>query len=205
MRFLILSLFVLSLALTISCTELSPTKPQEMTYSPSWEAKDPKRKEWSDFTVQMIQENIDVFDGASDVTSFCPKYKTLTEKNRAYVWTEMVSAIAKRESNWSPTTTDQEPPPPKGPGTLSVGLLQMSIGDGYPNCFKKGESSDLLMIPFNNLRCGISAMVSLIKRDGVIVGTAKPPYRGLTRYWSVTRAGHHIDEIKAATKKVPGC
>lgn len=166
----------------------------------SWEDGHPERKGWTDYVVKAVNENFDAFDKVSDRMSYCSNYNALSKEFRVNVWAELVSAIAKFESAWNTGSVYHEPPPLS---VDSIGLLQMSIGDSYAGCPKSG-SGDQLKDPIKNLECGFSAMVKLIGRDGVIAGSSKP-YRALSLYWSVTRVGHHIDEIKAMTKKVPGC
>lgn len=165
----------------------------------SWESGHPERKPWTDVTAEMVETNLSVFDGAKDVAAFCPNYKLLSITARINVWSEMVSAISKFESNWKPTTDYKE-----STGQYSRGLLQMSYGDSYDDCPESISAGDL-HDPIVNLKCGISAMVKLIKRDGVIVGSGSSPYAGLCRYWSTSRLSHHLKEIQAMTKKVPGC
>jgi len=212
-------LFLCFYFLTIACTKT--VEPPEIVPASeiklSWESKGgAERKEWTKTVVDLVQKDLDVFSNAKDVKNFCPNYAALDETHKVWVWSELVSSISWFESktkingvyDWNPNSTYQEPPPPKGPGTLSVGLLQMSVGDGYEGCFKKSDSSNLLKDPKNNLKCGLSAMVTLIRKRGQIIGLGTKPYSGLPEYWSVTRStasGHHRDELFAMVKKVPGC
>jgi hypothetical protein len=143
----------------------------------------------------MIGEHLPTFAGASDVATFCPSFASLGEQQKTRVIAEMFVKIAKFESSWNPQTTFQEPPPPKGPGTISRGLFQMSYGDGSgcPNTKAKGDLHD----PIVNIDCAVKKAVVLVKKYGLIQNSAN---HGMARYWSVIRNGHHVDEIRKHTK-----
>lgn len=166
------------------------------SYPLSWEKDHSERKAWSLAVRDEIALALPSFDKAKDVKDYCPRYNDLLVEQRINVWSEMVSRIAKFESGWKPTSTYQEPKPPNGPGTLSVGLLQLSTGDrGCP------KTVDGLKDPIKNLQCGVGLMKFFIDKDGLI---AKDKI-GIARYWSVMRPGHHIDEIKASTRSLAFC
>jgi hypothetical protein len=97
--------------------------------------------------------------------------------------------MACETTGFNPTETYQEPYKDKngkiiGPGTLSVGLLQMSIQD--PEASRKGYTNNDLKDPYKNLEVGIGRLESLVLRDGCITCWTGPTgWRGGSAYWSV--------------------
>ncbi|MCF7865791.1 MAG: transglycosylase SLT domain-containing protein, partial [Candidatus Pacebacteria bacterium] len=101
-------------------------------------------------------------------------------------WLLILGGMIECESSFNPNTTYQEPGGSKGPGTLSVGLLQMSKED--PEASRKGYSSNDLKDPYKNLEVGIGRLESLIVRDNCITCWNGPAgWRGGSAYWSVLR------------------
>jgi hypothetical protein len=140
--------------------------------------------DWAYLELQ-LRPHTAVFLSAKDLPASCNSSKALAN---------MFKTISKFESGWDPKQTYQEPPPPKGPGTLSIGLFQMSYGDGN-GCPRNKKEGDL-MEPKVNIDCAVKKAVALVKRDGVLSVEKK----GLARYWSVIRPGHHKEEILRSCK-----
>jgi len=160
----------------------------------SWEVGHPERRDWSQRLVLLLKPQVGVFAGAKDIEVMCPGFKAFDANKQAVILAEMFVKISKFESSWNPNSTYQEPPPPKGPGTLSIGLWQMSYGDG--NVCPSNKAGGDLFDPLVNADCAVSKAVALVKKDGVIA-VAK---LGMRRYWSVLRDGHHMTEIQAHVK-----
>ena len=170
----------------------------------------PERKAWSDIIVKKAYENLASFDSASDITLFCPKWKSLTNEVKVKAVGELFAGMASFESGYNPKTIFREcnvnkcvyksgcfKHPQYGycmqgnkkyeDGVVtSRGLLQLSIGsskDGYKCAIEKAED---LHDPIKNLECGAIIMKQQIKREGKISAAVS--------YWSV---------IKPTNKKQP--
>lgn len=167
------------------------------------------------------------FEKASkDFARFCPKYVALASSARVEAWSTMVASVIRYESDLDAVgmvktcTSFKEPT-----GVDSIGLLQLSYGDSYPNCPKSKAEASLCDVGVN-LKCGVGAMAQLIERDGVVTGGGyiKRGYpsgaAGAGRYWSVLRepdllaqiidgksykSDHKLKEIMALTAAAPGC
>lgn len=159
----------------------------------SWEdASHPERKEWSTELLAAVREKLSDLQHANDIAKFWPGYQVASDNERIQFWAELIVAMAHFESGWNPHETYQEPPPPKGPGTLSVGLLQLSKGDGKAYGVPEIDTDIELKEPKLNLRLGVYVLARLCFRDGCIQNAAN---RGGARYWSVLRDGHHPQDI----------
>lgn len=150
---------------------------------------------WSQHLLQKIGENLPVFLAAKDVTEFCPTIRALPKVKQTQVLGEMFVRIAYWESGFNPKSTYQEPPPPKGPGTLSVGLFQMSYGDG-DGCPASRTTGDLTN-PMVNIDCAVGKAVALVRKYGVIITSSN---LGMGKYWSTIRASGHGADIRAHTQ-----
>lgn len=96
----------------------------------------------------------------------------------------VVKAMASAESSFKRTTVYQEPPPPKGPGTKSIGLLQLSLGDQKNYKLDCGWKSDEdIKHPIKNLYCGVNMLSKLHQKY-----PKESFYRSGGRYWSVLRS-----------------
>jgi hypothetical protein len=74
----------------------------------SWEI-DSSRSSWSEFVAKEIEKSMPSLEKAKDILDFCPKYASLDAKQKPWVWAELISAMAKFESGWSPTARMVEP------------------------------------------------------------------------------------------------
>jgi hypothetical protein len=165
----------------------------------------PQRQAWSQKLIASVSEKkTDLEQG--NPNGFVAGYSTLaTDALKTKFWAELLVAIAKFESDWDPKNVFHEPPPL---GVNSIGLLQLSLKDqnGYqvsPHITDENELKD----PLLNLGWGVTIFAHLIAQDSVVAsGSGKPgdAAKGAARYWSVLRAGHKIDLIKALTKKNVG-
>jgi Transglycosylase SLT domain len=142
-----------------------------------------------------------------DVDAYCPKYNELNRNKKRDMWAVLAVAIAKRESNFKPTTVFKE-----SNGIDSIGLYQLSYGDRF--CPKNKSIGDL-QDPLINISCAVKTMEFHVANDGIIasggyVSYGAPPAKGLARYWSVIRvpdrkSNHFLKEIKTKTNAASGC
>ena len=70
----------------------------------SWESASDMNKVWSNYTFQIIEGLFEDFDKCQDITRIRPDYKNLSRLQKINVWGELISAIAKPESGWNPTS-----------------------------------------------------------------------------------------------------
>ncbi len=183
----------------------------------SWETKGHEyRKAWSEAVFGLINgELFATFDKAADAKRFCPKYESLTQEQKATMWSEMVSAVAFYESGWSPVSRMKEAlgtDPITKKQVQSEGLLQLSYQDTqiYPFCKfdwsidKKLDPADpkkTILKPLTNLDCGIRIMAKQIKNRGKMILTSNV-------YWSTLKEGgkySKVDQIIGMTKKLQFC
>jgi Putative peptidoglycan binding domain len=85
----------------------------------SWESASDTNKVWSDYTFQIIEGLFADFDKCQDITRIRPDYKILSRTQKINVWGELISAIAKPESSWNPTSWMFEAQGICGDGTTS--------------------------------------------------------------------------------------
>lgn len=184
----------------------------------SWETTaKPEREKWSAYLQNIILNKWNtLLQGADDMDTFCPRFDTLSNDQRANVWAALFAAVSKFESNYDPAMRFHE----STMGTDSVtkqpvyseGLLQLSYQDvrGYPFCDfnwevdRKLKVTDLrktIFDPYKNLDCGVGIMTRQLARSGLI--TVKT-----NAYWSTLRSGgtyNKISQISAMVKKLPFC
>lgn len=184
----------------------------------AWESSSyPQRTQWSQYLQQIISTTWSaLLPGADDMDTFCPKYSTLSNDQRANVWAQLFVGVAKYESAWSPTSRYQESTmgtdPVTGKPVYSEGLLQLSYQDiqVYPFCqfdwsvdknLSATDPNKTILDPYKNLYCGVGIMVKQIGRSGLITVSSNA-------YWSTLRKGgsyQQISGIAAIVKKLPFC
>ena len=136
---------------------------------------------WSSYALYLIQKSKLPQTNPVDAGSYFVGGRVTAEG-----WLLIIGGMIECESSFNPNTTYQEPGGTKGPGTLSVGLLQMSKED--PEARRKGYTDQDLKDPFKNLEVGIGRLESLILRDNCITcWTGVTGWRGASAYWSVLR------------------
>lgn len=215
--FFLMFLLWIMMILTVGCKTLDMSSGADQLYKMlppvevqtpklSWEIKE-GRETWTQKVKQEINANYDAFDLTKDQLDFCPNYNRLMRPERVYVWAEMVSLIAKYESNWNPATVFGEPPPLN---VDSIGLLQLSYEDkAYAKFCDLSRQSNSLKNPIKNLECGVRIMAYWMKKDGFV--TSKLQNVGLGRYWSTMRPlkkgkpRESFTKIKAAMNALPMC
>lgn len=200
----------------------APTPPVEVP-KPAllWESVRPESKAWTAFLLNLIEKDLanDLMQGASDVESFCPRYRTLSNPQRAQFWGMLISAMTKFESGFNPLSRYKESTmgtdPVTGKEVYSEGLLQLSYQDitWAPYCefdWSKDKMLDAkdprrtILNPLKNLNCGTRILARQIRRRNKIALTK---HEG-GAYWSVLITDGkytRVKEIRALTQKMPGC
>jgi hypothetical protein len=202
----------------------SPTPSPPPTPTPStkmealaWESSTkPERKQWSAYTMQVIDQEFERFSQAGDATIFCPKYNSLTRDQKINFFGQLIAGISYYESGWSPVSRMQETTmgtdPVTGLPVYSEGLLQLSYQDiqwatycefdwSVDKFLSPTDPKKTILDPYKNLRCGIKILADQIARKKAIVLSS-----GV--YWAVIKDGgryEKIDEIAAITKRLSFC
>ena len=140
--------------------------------------------DWTDYLSEVLETSELPDLVPSDALNFCPRYGVLARTERRDFWAHLLSIMSKYESDFKPETQYQEPEPPQGPGTLSVGLLQLSASDKAYGGRCSGIDAVKLRSPKPNLNCAVTVLSKWVKSDGVIASTSN---KGGGRYWSVLR------------------
>lgn len=179
----------------------------------SWEKDHQERIAWSDALVSSVKEQSANLSKASDLTKFCPKYKTLSEQEKVKALSEIFVGMSYYESGWKPQTEYREcdksrcrygdcfkhatygycmkgNPKYDGGVVTSRGLLQMSINSS--NSYGCGlKDSSELHDPIKNLKCAVLIMKRLVELRG--------EWTTPKNYWSVVKSsysGNKIEKIK---------
>ncbi|MGZ3745326.1 MAG: hypothetical protein ACXWRE_16780 [Pseudobdellovibrionaceae bacterium] len=188
------------------------------TYPLLWEAARAEGKDWTRFVFDLIHHQTpNLIQGSEDMATFCPRYSYLTTDERVNLWGLLISAMAKYESGFNPTSRMQETTMGIDPITqkpvYSEGLLQLSYQDSkaYPFCDEFNWNLDkhlssqdprkTILDPYKNLNCGVKILAQQLKNKNRIILS-----KGV--YWSVLKLGgkyNKIKQIAALTKKMPGC
>lgn len=184
----------------------------------AWEsASNPQRTQWSEYLQKIILEDWNsLLPGSDDIESFCPRYNSLDNNQRANAWAQLFVAIAKYESAYNPLSRMQETTmgsdPVTGKAVYSEGLLQLSYQDIQWAKYcefswqadKNLSSTDpkkTILDPYKNLYCGVGIMANQIKSKGSIVVSS-----GV--YWAVIKSGgkyQQITNIRNIVKSLPLC
>lgn len=184
----------------------------------SWESSSqPQRRQWSLYLQDIILNKWNtLLQGADDITTFCPRYYSLDNNQRANTWAALFSAVAKYESAYSPTSrmheTTMGTDPVTGKPVYSEGLLQLSYQDvQWANWCEFDWNKDrnlsatdpkkTILDPYKNLYCGVGIMAKQITRTGLITVRSGA-------YWAVLRSGgsyQKISSIASLVKQMPFC
>jgi len=184
----------------------------------AWESKKyPERALWSMFLqFQIVSKWRSLLTGAEDMISFCPKYDSLNDNQRANVWAQIFVGISKHESDWNPMTRFHEKQ--MGIDTVtqlpvqSEGLLQVSYQDSNWARFcrfdweadknlKEDDPRKTIFNPYRNLHCGLGLMARQVRKSGRIIVNN-------SAYWSTIRSDgkfQHIAEIADLVSALPIC
>lgn len=207
--------------------EPEPPKPEPPKPTPSetvhpllWEAARSDGKAWTTHTMNVVKNEVasSLMGGTSDIATFCPRYHTLTNHERANFWGMLVSAMVKYESSFKPTLRYKESTmgtdPVTGQHVYSEGLLQLSYQDtqwasycefdwSKDKHLAADDPKKTIFDPYKNLSCGIKILARQVTRRGKIAVTGSEG-----AYWAVLIPNGKytkVPEIAALTKKMPGC
>jgi len=158
-----------------------PVTPPPVGFSADWDGR-PGATGWATATHEALTGPGAALLAAnpSDAALFCANFASLSAVDREQFWITLISAVAKRESGFNPTTRYDEP----GLDEDSIGLMQLSLGDAriYGCSFtSEADISD----PAKNLECAVRIMTRLIPRAGMIGGAGN--IIGAAAYWSTLR------------------
>jgi hypothetical protein len=180
-------------------TKAAPPVAVAAPASLSWD--NAERQAWSTKLLGLIQTDLARLE-TGNPDAFIPGYNGLAPGMKLKFWAELFIAVAKFESSWNPKTVFHEPQPLN---VNSIGLLQLSEQDQDNYQLQPRISNEMdLKDPLLNLAWGVPIFAALLARDHVVATGAGAASRGAARYWSVLRAGHKIDLIKALTKENVG-
>ena len=167
----------------------------------SWETeKNPERAAWSDHLMKSI--NVATYEKASDITQFCPKFKSLSESQKKKAIGEFWVSLGVHESSWNPKSASVDVGTKDNKDTWSVGLFQMSVVDqkSYQKDF--GFKYDDLLKAEPNITLATYIMERIITRRGAITLTSNV-------YWAPLRIGGKYDKIakivERTKKEAPFC
>ena len=183
----------------------------------AWEKNNPSRKQWSAYVHALVQkETFSLLDGADDIETFCPRYDQASKEQKINFWGQLIAAVAKFESNWSPVSRYHEStmgmdPVTKAP-VYSEGLLQLSYQDtqwekrcefnwAIDKNLAPTDPAKSILNSYKNLRCGLLILERQLKsRHRITVNTGV--------YWAVLKLNgkyQKIDQIAAITKTLSFC
>lgn len=208
-------------------TEIPPivVKPVEgKRVSLNWEnttEPHPERAPWSDYLLTLVDDNLASFEKAGDITTACPKFRSLTREEKKHALATLIVAAVYHESGYSPVSRMWEKKlggkaypidPITGKYVYSEGLLQISYQDvqwakycklnwSVDILLKETDPKKTILDPYINLHCGVNIMARQVVSKGVIF----PKYG----YWAVMNTGSKYSEVKdiiVRTKKyAPQC
>jgi hypothetical protein len=161
---------------------------------------------------QLLGQNV-----ADDIEVFCPKYRSLSDKQRLNFWGQLIAGISKYESSWNPATyyveTTMGLDPVTGRQVASEGLLQLSYQDqinynldcGFDwkidRAYENNDSRKSIFNPEKNLRCGIKILAHQLKSQHAISTTTNV-------YWAVLKKNgtySKVHEISGLTQMLNFC
>jgi len=181
---------------------------------PAW-ANKAQSESWTRITIRALREL-----GAEmlktdlvDAHDFCPAYHGLNETDRQKVWVQLISTMAKYESDLNPISAYTENF--RGDDhklVVSRGLLQISKGSANLygcNITREAELEN----PETNIRCGVRILNTLVTKYHAIHGfqqvsnvkMLENPWRGAARYWSVLRGKVKDLLIRTSVRQMSLC
>ncbi len=191
--------------------------PHVVEFAPLWEAaRGAEGRRWTLYTYDMLQTyGQSLIAGAGDMPNFCPSYQRLTDNQKINVWAYLISAVAKYESNFDPTSRYHESTMGNdgvtGQPVYSEGLLQLSYQDvqGYSFCnefnwkldqnLNPDDPSKTILDPFKNLKCGVRILNKIVARHGQIAFNSG-------HYWSTLQPKNQPEHnIEALVNRIPFC
>lgn len=175
------------------------TKPSRIAlYWENTTAPHPERIPWSDALISAFKADLATFSKATDITYFCPKFKSLDETGKLKALGEFWVAVANFESGYKKTSASVDVGKPDQKDTWSVGLYQMSVVDQKNYGLNFGYTYDDLLNPLPNIKLALAILKRQIEKRGVLAIPAPNP--GL--YWAVLRPGGKYDKSALIAERV---
>lgn len=194
--------------------EIVATAHQNKLPIPAW-AQNPQSAVWTTSLIRALKTlgqdlvQADIRDAAE----FCPAYPKLTAESRTKVWVQLISAMAKYESDLNPISAFTEAFKDRdGKPIVSRGLLQISKGSANAYGCNIQKEADLEK-PEINLQCGVRILNTLVPKyhaihglqDDPNVSILRNPWRGAARYWSVLRSKAKDWLIRNSVRQMSVC
>lgn len=163
----------------------------------------PERAAWSDVIVSNTDKYFTVYNGASDIIRFCPKYKILSKDLKTKAIGEFLVALAYYESAFNPRSSAVDVGNKNDRNSYSDGLFQMSGNDSAAKIFNY-TYVDLLK-PIQNINTAMYQLNIQIKNTGLFILPNSSKYR----YWATILDGNKYNQIKPIIDRVikyaPAC
>lgn len=160
-------------------------------------------KNWTEHATKALDdlgENLLGMSPPLDASEYCPRFGDLTKEQRKVFYVNLLSFIARLESDFNPEATYEEGfKDAKGKPVVSRGLLQLSQESA--NLYGCGiRSASDLHDAATNLRCGVRVLNKWVAADRRIGSSSI----GGGRYWAVLRDPKRA-KILARTNSLPLC
>lgn len=171
-------LLILSVLLTVGCSNLDVKPPEQTSTTPITLIPAPVILAWGDKHPdwdKALKEEI-----AKNDWSVAPNICKKLSKESCVA--QLMSKMAQYESSFNPSEVYHEPPPL---GVDSIGLFQLSIESEKTLCSL--TSKEQLKDPIINIKCAVKVLYKWTARDKVLYGGKKGAWLGGSRYWSVLR------------------
>lgn len=181
---------------------------------PAW-AKQSQGETWTRITIRALKElgTEMIKTDLKDAHDFCPTYHRLADTDREKVWVQLISSMAKYESDFDPTSTYTESfKGDDGTHIISRGLLQISKNSANLYGCNIAKPEDL-QVAETNLRCGVRILNTLVTKYKAIhgqqdvpnVNLLRNPWQGAARYWSVLRRKTKDLLIRSSVRQLAVC
>lgn len=182
----------------------------------TWEKRIDEGRKLTIFTYDIIDKfGVELLKGTQDMTQFCPRFPTLSRREKISFWIYLNSLIAQYASGLNTTLRTIGPANTKDPVTglqlYHEGLMQVSYQDRTKHgcdelnwaVDKKMPETDpnkSIFVPFKNVWCGVRALEKQVARSGRL-GSNDP-------YWKFLNPqgpGSKFIDIVRATSALSFC
>lgn len=158
----------------------------------------PERKPWSDALIGYIDDDFEVYGKATDTAKWCPKYKSLSHRDKLKAWGELYVALAFYESSFNPRSASVDVGKPALKDTWSVGLFQVSVVDQQWLTPKTKYNYDQLLMPLPNIHLASIIVKRQLEKTGLIFLPNSSKYR----YFATILSGNKYSKIPQITTRV---
>lgn len=156
----------------------------------------PERAPWTDALIRNIDENFDLFASASDITRICPKFHSITDKQKTWAIGEFWVALSYYESGFKPAQESQDVGTKTNKDTWSVGLYQMSVVDVSSRNLK--VSYQMLKDPIHNINVSMEQLKIQITKTNLFILPNSSKYK----YWAIILDGNKYQKIQHVLNRV---